>query len=569
MEANFSGGTSANVYGGSVKTNERAKNREITFTVLCTASAKDNAAPQSLANRLVTLIAKAGDEAASVWFEWTLTPGLPEPIWGQFGVWRRAEIKHGSAQYVTQLGQYSRNEIVKIMVTLTVAPFALGTRNILATGGAYELDYFGSSAFVQTGIRSCEACTNLITNPVFENRTSWYTGWTAANLSLYENIEPDYVYPGFERSALLVCSATAGTMVTAITSSSTASDLWFSAYVKRPDGAAVTSADCEVWDVVAPTTTTYTLLGNGVYRATAHATPVAVGAYETGLHVKPSRSIYLLAMQAEQNTQHWTPLAVGDVYPATFSGAAHASSSVRADGRALSFSLRENDAQSNCSMAIVWKPDYPSTATGDRYLAYEVLGFSFYFNATDDKFYLTDATTTISTAAQTFAAGDTLRLYITMGNAGLDIYVNGSNAATSATGFTVSPGVITTVHAGSAASVGPGGIFKLYEFYDSKLTAAQITAIDTAIVAMAGNDNIDCPQVIGSVSIAQFPATTSPRPYAIVDALCGSASPVLDLESIVNASTTAIDTEIKLSILDRSRTVFYPTGILRLAQHGR
>jgi hypothetical protein len=53
-----------------------------------------------------------------------------------------------------------------------------------------------------------------------------------------------------------------------------------------------------------------------------------------------------------------------------------------------------------------------------------------YYKASDDKIYFTDGTNTISTAAQTFSAGDLIVLHIVFGPSSMKIYKNGVEAAT-------------------------------------------------------------------------------------------------------------------------------------------
>ncbi|MFA6204338.1 MAG: hypothetical protein WC710_14265 [Gallionella sp.] len=544
--ASFSGGTSANVYGGSIKTGEKAENREVSFTVHCTATTKDNAAPQSLANRLVTLITKAGDEAAPVWFEWTLTPSLPEPIWGQFGAWRRAEIVHGSAQYASRLGQYSRNEDIEIVVTLTVKPFALGTRNQLAGGNKCEVDYFATSSFTQRGIRACPATTNKVFNPIFGNRTAWNTYWTAANLTAYENIDYDYIYPGFERSALLVCSATAGTFTTPVTIAATADLNFISAYVKRPDGAAVTVADCDIYAEGNSLSATFSLLGNGVYRATSTKFAVTSADMTTGLQVQPNRTIYLLGFQVESHAwTDYTPLAVGDVYPATWSGAAHASESIREDGTAFSVTTNVQNAQSNLSIAIYWDDDLYNYSLGDITFAYTVAGIRFYYHAADSKYYLTDGVNTISSNATVL---NPARLVITLGDASMAIYNCGALIASGASHAVVAGNQIILVGYSDANS-NPGGLFKAYEVYDQCLTLAQVQAIDAAWLACG--EIIDPPQIENSSTFVQSPSATNPSSnYFSINCIDGNAHPQLDMEQVGYQTGTDIDTAINWTVLN-------------------
>ena len=560
LAASFSDGTSANVYGGGIKTAEKAYNRDVTFTVLCVATTANNAAPQSLASRLVTMLGAAGDETNPVWFEWTLTPGLPEPVWGQFGAWRRAEVRHAGWVFSDRLGQYSRSEVVEVSITLTVAPYALGTRQEIARGGG-EVDYFGTSSFTPSGVRFSVATTNRATNPIFANRTAWNTAWTAsANITAYENIDTNFVYPGAERSAYLVASSSAGTYLTPITVSSTASiTQQFSAYVKRPDSAAVTSADCEIY-AGAALTTAFTLLGNGVYRATASAAPTTSAGVDVGIQVQANRSIYLMAFQAEEAAT-WSPLACGDIPPSGWDGAAHASSSSRLVSNGAGFTIIGKSGYGGASAALAWEPDYSSTATGTKYF-FSSGGLEAYYNASDDKFYLTDGTNTISSAAQTFAAGDTIRIICTGGPTGLDLYVNGTNT----TGAAYVNATAAGANLGGAAGRSPStGIIRAFEWYDYKLTSAQALALDAALAAAASSDDLDCPILASSDVSAfqafQFPNATYPwANYFFVQAIAGDTPPIVDLEQFNSGILTNLET--KLSWANNVGTSYAPTGLM-------
>ncbi len=66
-------------------------------------------------------------------------------------------------------------------------------------------------------------------------------------------------------------------------------------YVRRPDGAAVTAADCIIHREGADQTSTYTLVGNGIYRVSEANITGSGGAAATGLTVKADATIHLVA----------------------------------------------------------------------------------------------------------------------------------------------------------------------------------------------------------------------------------------------------------------------------------
>jgi len=102
----------------------------------------------------------------------------------------------------------------------------------------------------------------------------------------------------------------------------------------------------------------------------------------------------------------------------------------------------------------------------------------FYFNATDDKFYLTDGTNTISSAAQTFAEHDVLYLVATWDAGGLNIYKNGVNIASgnSYVGTTLYP-----TYVGADDSI-PGANHALGTIMDFTLYNEQISAAEAAAI---------------------------------------------------------------------------------------
>jgi hypothetical protein len=86
------------------------------------------------------------------------------------------------------------------------------------------------------------------------------------------------------------------------------------------------------------------------------------------------------------------------------------------------------------TLAMEWAPLFDHTmTTGAAYYLFDAGGLEAYYNATDQKIYLTDGTNTISTDALTFSANVAQKLAFRWGPSGLLIYKDGSQAATGAT----------------------------------------------------------------------------------------------------------------------------------------
>lgn len=138
------------------------------------------------------------------------------------------------------------------------------------------------------------------------------------------------------------------------------------------------------------------------------------------------------------------------------------------------------------ALLFVWRPETASTASGNKYFFENDGGGAFdgYFNATNDKFYFVVGSNTISSSAQTFAAGDVIRLLFTWGSANkLKIYRDGVQIATGSS-FTA-PSEMTNLYAGSNASRANQclGNFTL-TVWPTEPTAAQVAEIDAAARAL-------------------------------------------------------------------------------------
>lgn len=86
------------------------------------------------------------------------------------------------------------------------------------------------------------------------------------------------------------------------------------------------------------------------------------------------------------------------------------------------------------TVALEWSPLFASTmTTGAAYYMFDAGAVEAYYNATDQKVYLTDGTNTVASAALTFSANVAQKLAFRWGPSGLAIYRNGASAASGAT----------------------------------------------------------------------------------------------------------------------------------------
>jgi hypothetical protein len=86
------------------------------------------------------------------------------------------------------------------------------------------------------------------------------------------------------------------------------------------------------------------------------------------------------------------------------------------------------------TLALQWTPIFDNNmTTGAAYYLFDAGGLEAYYNATDQKIYLTDGTNTVSSAALTFSANVVQKLAFRWGPSGLLVYRDGSEAATGAT----------------------------------------------------------------------------------------------------------------------------------------
>ncbi len=531
---NMSGSTSANRYGGSTVVSRRAVNVEIGFTLYVNGISK--AEVDRGVQELATLLDQAGDELEPLYLAWRSDADLPEPILGQFGAALRLEIVSGAVNRDSLYGLANlRGSAARLMLNLVAKPFWLGTTTTMALcdGGilSARFRYYGDGR--SRGIILSPAMVNKFSNPVFMQNTDPDNGWTATTALLEINQDPRYALFG-EYSAKVIAADGAGTLTDEIDADSTAAHV-LSCYAKLPDSGVISATQCQLYYDSGALTTTYTALGDGWYRLTAAVT-VADAAKKYGLYVASGYTVYADGFQLEAGAVV-TELAYGDLPGCTWGGTAHASITERAAGYLKIYGddlFNQSTSYTSAvaypagvSIAVVWKADFSNTYASDEHF-FDAGSFEAYFKASDDKIYFTDGTNTISTAAQTFAAGDVLHLVFVAGPGSMVIYKNGASAA-SGSAYDPTNWYTTDLFVGSNTSAANllRGILQGFTVYGTALTAAQALSIYTAAAPLIADgemvDTIPYQWVYvlsGGTGIYSFAGSHN---YYILDGIDGNA----------------------------------------------
>jgi len=485
QEYNISSGTSANRYGGGSLVGSRLANRTFGLTLRILATSEQ--ALRSHVRQVIDYTRSYDDPVEPLYFEFKPN-ALPTPSWGQFGAPLRYEVvgctwNLGSG-YQTEKGRASGYTLEGM---LEVKPAALGLRQQLFTGvGGINADY-ASTDGRSRGMVLGEATTNLVTNPVFGAAT-YSTGWTAgASLVVAQNKDPQYILYGLSSVYLTATAATNVSYYRTINLGDT-DTYTLSAYVRRKDGAAVTSADVLIRFGTIQTPA-YTALGGGWYKLSITAAGQAAGV-PYGITVQSGYSVYLSGLQLEK-LDYATPFCYGDLPGCAWTSTAHASTSTRT-GASIKRTLADVFHLPAFSVSVTFKADCANTISRDMVMfdtrdGGHTTSVWANFESTDDKIYLTDGTNTISSAAQTIAVGDVINYVFTGGPAGLAIYKNGSATpiASGATYTYPSAGASLFLNSNySAANQILGTVYGI-TLYDKQLSATEAAAVGTAALAAA------------------------------------------------------------------------------------
>lgn len=478
VTAYFASGTSANKYGGGSKAGEKAQNIAWQFTVEC--SGVSEAEVRRAVTDLTNFLTHAGDTTTPLYFAWQGNSNISvEPTWGQEGAGIRFEIVHSDTPAIGQRYGLANTRKVSIPVTfsVTIKPFGFGKRQKLATasGGILE-DTIGTTDGRSRGLQVPEATTNKMTNPVFGHGT-WNNGWTeGAGATASQNTDKDFVLWGKSSAKVTADGAASRTFVQSINVGNTNTHV-LSAYVKLPDGGAITSANLQLLPI--GITETYTSLGDGWYKVSGSFAGTA-GALNHGIILPgvAGWTVYLAGIQLEEKAYD-TPLCYGDMLGCAWTGTAHASTSTRTLG--LVKVSGQHDI-SEGTFIIAWQASIASTSyTANGTLLHDDnTDMLFQWEWSTLKWGFTDGVNTVNSAADSFSSGDVFIFHVVYGPSGLNIYKNGVSVAS---GSTYSPGgavplahnnlVIGSTAAGTGRS---RGTIRGLSVYPHELTAAEVLA---------------------------------------------------------------------------------------------
>lgn len=547
-------GTSSNRYGGGQLVSRHGTNYQ--WTLIVKILGGSNNAVEQARQDLVRFVNLAGNEAEPLYLTWCSNNHIPyKPIWGQSG-WRRVEIVYGR---VTSNPIYSvanlRNTMQVVIVDLTCKPYILGLTQSVASGtGSFIENRIGAADGQPNGLYLYEAATNLVPNPVFMNYTAAETDWTATNVTNTVIVEKPFILPMSKRGVKLTSRAANGTYCATLTTAS-GTTYTVSAYVKKPDGSAVTAADCKIYFEAGAQTSTYISLGDGWYMVRYSVQSSTSAAQEVGLSFPAVGStVYLGGLQCQASAYH-TPLIMGDMLDCAWASTAHNSSTTSTAAKLNAGADAINITAGTIRVAL--KMECTQTSGNFHiFLADQSADLKAYFTAADDKINFTDGTNTISTAALTWAEGDVIILHFTWGLGQLAIYRAGVSVASGAT-YTPST-TPTAFYIGSTAAAGEQVRARWLDFtvYDRTITAAEALADATSwatLLASGGRANA-IPWLWsddGDNIIEAFYGTVSATGYETTMVSGGIAGDmpavtVLDYDTYFSSTTTLGDSYLNI-----------------------
>jgi len=493
-DVSFSGVSFSNRYDGATAIDTSLNDRIFSFGIHITGSTE--AEIRARVGRLQAFLNLAHDEQHPLYLSWRGNNDFAyEPLWGQCGASMRYVVKTGAVQPSSRYAQSNLRTkgLPNNAVTLTVGPAALGGEQLtaFAAGGVYE-DNIGATDGMSRGVLVCQAITNKFTVPTFE--TSSYP-WvaSAAGMVITRTTEPiENVLFGTHSLYLYNQDGASQYAYRSINVGNTNNHM-LSAFVRRPDGAAVTSADCQIYYGSAKTTTFHHYRG-GWYRARASELGVNA-ATSTGILVKAGRSVYVGQMQVEED-DHESPACFGDLLGHAWSGTAHGSTSTRAAGRltlpTAAASYGNVVMPNQGTIRAVWRaPSDADVYPEDAYIfdgSGIADGFRGYFDTSDEKFTFVLGATTIQSAVTTFEQNDLVALHFVWSPTEFRLYVNGASAANS--GTVVIPTLGSSLFIGSdntPANQANGTIYG-FTIYDQPMAAADVLADYTNLAPTLTDD---------------------------------------------------------------------------------
>lgn len=442
------------------------------------------------ARKLVSFLRKAGTRTTPLEFHYRGNSDIvAEPLWGTYGGNTRYTFIHAN----TRLSRaYSvadrRGSNIDVIVDSSIAPTGDGSEiDLLEVKGGVIEDAIGTGDGSSRGLVIPEATTNKMTNPIFGHST-WDNGWTAdTNIIDSQNTSAEFLHPGALSSAKLTATAATLNIYTMTINVGNTNTHEFGFYVKLPDSGAVSATQCRVYYGGAKTST-YTEIGNGVYRVSWSGAGVASGT-TTGIQVMDGYTVYLMAAQLEEKA-YSTPLCHGDMLGCSWSGTEHASTSVRVASEATldaSLAFPTGEGTIRAVVKVPFANDHGSNARiwqGDTSSAW----LSFFESNDTWRFY--DGTNTAVTSAQIFSAGDILVFHCVYSADGLVLYVDGSQAATN--GTYTPDGTDADIFLGSDSTPANYSNVTFLDFavYSTASSAAEVLADYTNIAAIVDDGGL-------------------------------------------------------------------------------
>lgn len=479
LSPRMAAGTSANRHGGAVRVGVSAVNRPWSFGVNVRAASPAEVT-RALAD-LAYMCSLAGDEDEPLYLFFKLDANLSSaPTWGQDGHYY--ELAHAA---VPQPGSgatlaHTRGlASMGVTVACEVKPYAIGQRQRVMSGigGLLEFDW-GAADGQSRGLLVGESATNKMTNPIFGHST-FSNGWTASNVIASQNTDPRYVLFGLN-SVRLIATGSPGTYTQSINVGNTNAH-YIVAYVKKPDGSAVTTSDVVIHYGSAQSSTVQAL-GDGWYMVWASPNGVA-SSTATGVSIPADKEVYLAGVTCVERTNYPVHMAHGDLLGCAWTGTAHDSTSTRTAGRVrLPSAGLFSTGHGTLRIAVLPWIGSGQMSGLDCYL------FSFgssnmralWQNSGGElrwRFIGSDNSNAANSNATTFTRDVPLVFHFVWGDDALVIYLNGTAIATDASGL--APTALGTyLYLGSddsAANHFPG-VFQDLTAWDVSLTAAEVLA---------------------------------------------------------------------------------------------
>jgi len=553
----FAEGTSANK-GGAALFDRQPVNRTFAFRVNMRGGSSSEI--RMWAARVQALLAEAGDQSEPLYLLFKPDSDTSEPLWGQHGAYIRYQVEYGAANFAEGYLVGARLATdVDLNIVLVLRPQASGQaqRAGSALGRLLE-DTFGTPDGLSRGLVIAPSLTNLCTNPVFGHAT-WNTGWTAdASLTASQNTDPDYLlnFHGQISSAKLVSRAASQEFYQSLTLA--ASTHTFVALIMRPDKGTPSSSDVEIFYNAGVVTTTFTDLGNGLWRITGSATGTG-GAANTGVQVKTGRTIYLLYYGVAATATIFYPFW-GDNLGCAWSGTAHASTSTSTAGRWRLPVAADTFEIGGFTLRIIMRWRVANTHPSDMQIfSMGAASIRCLFQASDDKFQFTDGTNTAPSEAFTFTENtEDVFHFVAQPGTGLIIYRNGVSTATS--GTYTPPTLPSYLYLGTndSAAAHAEAVFRGLDIWAGALSATEVANDYANVAATIADDQRvgaipwlwtkDGDNIVDNVTDSTASTGAPHDQFCVVGGVPGSAPAMVMINGLLSSDWPTI-TNLWLGIL--------------------